>query len=108
MSIIGHPPVCGQVISAGGSMGDEAIYLRKQEAFLKAVSSPGNDPMTVSGTSLTEFALTPPNEEGNGTHAAFRSWEGTFHSVTKFLETAKCQSLPMPAVSVVRTATVSK
>lgn len=55
--------------------------------------------MTVSGTSLTEFALAPPTEEGDET--VIKRWEGVYSSVAKFFEATKCQRLPMPAVSVV-------
>ena len=67
---------------------------------LKVESSPGKDPVTVSGTSSTEFALTPPNEDVNETDFA-ANWEGLYSSVTNFLEATKRNRWPMPAVSVV-------
>ena len=81
------------------------VYLKKQELALTVVSSPGNNAATVSGTSLTEFALAPPTEEGDET--VIKRWEGVYSSVSKFLEATKCQRLPMPAVSVVHAATMS-
>ena len=92
--------------SAYHSIGDIFIVcLTKQESFLKiksAVSSPGNDSVTVSVVTRTEFALMPPSEEGNETDAAIRNWEREFHSVTEFFEArSEHQSMPMPAVSVV-------
>ena len=59
--------------------------------------------MTVPVVTRTEFALTPPIEEGtNETDAAVRNWEREFQSVTDFFEARKCQSMSMPAVSVVQ------
>ena len=75
-------------------------FLYKQEVTLKVESSPGKDPVTVSGTSFTEFALTPPNEDVNETDFA-ANWEGLYSSVTNFLEATKRNCWPMPAVSVV-------
>ena len=74
-------------------------YLQKQEVTLKVESSPGNDPVTVSCTSSTKFALTPPNEDVTETDIA--NWEGLYSSVTKFLEAKRHKRWPMPAVSVV-------
>ena len=77
-------------------------YAKKREPSLKVVSSPGSDPVTVSGTSLTEFALIPLTEKGDKTDIL--RCEGLYDSVTEFLETTKCHSLPMPAVSAVNIA----
>ena len=87
------------------SIGDVFIgCLKKPVSFLKlrsAVASPESDPVTVPVTTRTEFALTPPNEEGIETDAAIKSWEGLYQSVTEFLDSRKCKSMPMPAVSAV-------
>ena len=56
--------------------------------------------MTIPVVTRTEFALMPLSEDGNETDAAVRNWEREFHSVTDFFEARKCQSRPMPAVSV--------
>ena len=97
--------------SARHSIGDIFIAcLTKQESFLKiksAVSSPGNDPVTVSVVTRTEFALMPLSEEGNETDAAIRNWEGVYQSVTEFFKARKCQSMSMPAVSAVCTTILS-
>ena len=87
------PPLAGDIFVA---------YLHKREVTLKVESSPGNDPVTVSGTSFTEFALTPPNEDVNETDIA--NWEGLYSSIPKFLEATKRNRWPMPAVSVVHSA----
>ena len=63
--------------------------------------SPGSDSVAVPVITPTEFALIPPNQEGNETDAAIRNWEGVFQSVTEFLR--KGHSIPMPAVSVYNT-----
>ena len=63
--------------------------------------------MTIPVDTRTEFALTPPTEEGvNESNAEVRNWEREFHSVSDFFEARKCQSMPMPAVSAIRTVTV--
>ena len=84
------------------SVGDIFIVCLKNSApFLMlrpAVPSPGRDSVAVPVITPTEFALIPPNQEGNETDAAIRNWEGVFQSVTEFLR--KGHSIPMPAVSV--------
>ena len=63
--------------------------------------------MTVPVVTRIELALIPVNEVGNETDAAIRSWEGEYQSVTEFFEARKCQSMPMPAVSVVYTVHIT-
>ena len=59
--------------------------------------------MRISDTSSTEFALTPTTDEGDETDIL--RWERVYCSVEEFLDTTKRQSLPMPVVSVVNSAT---
>ena len=71
------------------------VYLKKQELALTVVSSPGNNAATVSGTSLTEFALAPPTEEGDET--VIKRWER--HDPLRPHKTAQLVNRPQNAVT---------
>ena len=79
------------------------VHFKEAASFLKLKS--GN--VTIPVVTQTEFALTPPNEEGNETDAAVRNWEGAYQSVTEFFKSRQDQCMPVPAVSVVHTTTVA-
>ena len=70
--------------------------------------SPGNDSVTVPINTRTEFALAPLSEEDNeGDAGAIKSWEKVYQSVTELIDFRKQKSLPMPAVRLAHTVTLS-
>lgn len=86
------------------------VCLKKPVSYLKlspAVASGGNNSLTIPVTSQTEFALTPPNKEGDGSDTAIKSWEGEFKTLGVFFKDRKSQGMPMPAVCVMHTTVLS-